>query len=492
MLLRGLGWYSKVVISGESKSARKPEERSHMIDILIRDGYVLTMDKERRLIEDGAVAIQGDRIVEVGKSDVLRKKYEAKKVIDAREKLVMPGFVDAHAHLGTVLARGMLDDLECVPWIERMFAWYFPSIDEEAYYHACSLSCVEMIKSGTTTTIDCGTATRMPQGAVKAVEETGLRAVLGLGIMDIYDPPALPGTPDHLKETTESSLTRGEDFIRKYHKSAGGRIHAWLVINQVPNTSDALCKGAKALVDRYDSGISAHVAVVKELVQMTVARFGLPDIERFAKLGVLGPWFVGAHMGWINGRETLLMKEFGATAAHLTASSMHGAYGSISRGRFPEMVSMGVNVALGCDGGSCSNHFDMVRQMYLMALAHREVRLDAFLFPPLEVIELATINGAKALGLEKEVGSLEAGKKADVILFDLMRPEWVPFRKVNLLSNLVYAATGDSVHTTIIDGKVVMENREVKTVKEEEVLRRAQKAFGKLVDRADWLASRPS
>ena len=186
---------------------------------------------------------------------------------------------------------------------------------------------------------------------------------------------------------------------------------------------------------------------------------------------------MAAHMGWINGKELLLLKEQGVNVVHIAGSSMHGAYGSVARGLFPEMVSMGINVALGVDGASCGNHLDMIRQLYLVACAHKEVRVDPAIFPAPLVVRMGTVNGARALLLGEAVGSLKPGMKADIILLNLKRPEWTPVNEMNLISNLVYAAHGDCVETAIVDGQILMENRKVLKIDEEEVLARCQEYF---------------
>ncbi|MFQ5872517.1 MAG: amidohydrolase family protein [Dehalococcoidia bacterium] len=458
-----------------------------MADIVIKNGFILTLAPDRDVIEGGALAIEGDRIVGIGPAGEISRRHQATINIDARDKLVMPGLVNGHVHLGSTLSRGLLDDIECVPWIERIFSWYYPSLDEESYYLATMICCLEMVKTGTTTLCDCGTLPGVEGAAVRAVTEIGMRGVLGRVLMDIYQPPAILGVPENMQETTEEALSRGEEFVKRYHKAAGGRIQAWLDLQQVSNSSDELCRGVREITKRYDVGILTHAAVSPAEVRICPQRFGLPPIERFDNLGLLGPWFLAAHMGWINGGELILLKERRANVVHIAGSSMHGAYGSISRGLFPEMAAAGINICLGSDGASCSNHFDMVRQLYLAATAHKEVRLDPTLFPAQQVLRMGTINGARALGLEKEIGTLEVGKKADVAIFDLMRPEWVPFHRENLVSNLVYSASGASVDTVIIDGRLIVQNGQVKTVDEHEILKRGQKVSRRILDKADWL-----
>jgi 5-methylthioadenosine/S-adenosylhomocysteine deaminase len=458
-----------------------------MAAILIKNGFVITQDKTRRLIEKGAVLVKGDRIEAVGDTEKLSQgKFDA--VIDASEKLVMPGLVNAHVHLHSPLSRGLLDDVECVAWIVRTFSGYYPQVDEERYYLNTTLCCLEMIKTGTTTFCDCGTIPIIEKAALDAALASGIRGVLGRSVMDIYDPPALTGIPEFRRETTDKALSRTEEFINQCRSRGDGRIIPGITLLQVPNGSDALCQGVKELHRRYSIGLQTHASVTEAMVSITKQRFGQRDIERMASQNLLGPHFLAAHAGWLDGKEMWLLKESNSNMAHIPSSSMHGAYGSISRGKFPELVSMGVNVALGCDGASCSNHFDMIRQMYLTATTHKEARLDPELFTCQQVLDMATLNGARALGLEKEIGSLEVGKKADIVILDLMKPGMVPYARQNLVSNLVYSATGNCVDTVIVDGNLVMEAGELKTIDERKVLSQAQEEFKKVLKKIDWVS----
>ena len=223
-------------------------------------------------------------------------------------------------------------------------------------------------------------------------------------------------------------------------------------------------------------------------VQLCIDAFNLTPIERFYRLGVLGPNFALTHMGWITEREMLLLKETEASVIHCPSASMKGAYGSISMGKFPELIALGVNVGLGSDGPAASAFQDMVRVLFLASGGHKEARLDPRVMPPKKVVELATVNNSKAFLMSDRIGSLEKSKSADIVIFDLMRPEWIPVSEINLVSNLVYSASGDSVDTVIVDGKVIVENRVVKTVDEMEILERAQKAgmdFSQLSEQCD-------
>ena len=463
------------------------------VDLLIEGGIVLTMDPQRRIIKDGAVAIQGNQITEVGKRDALRKKYPSpKRVIDSQNKLVMPGLVNTHGHLCCSTAKGLIVGNYGYgnPWLQRtndMLA--SPYWNEESWYQAALLTSAELIKNGTTSIVDCGTFRGAEEAAIEAVTISGLRAALGLELMDIFKKPGYWIPPERRKAfgSTRDNVKRVEDMIKKYHRSAGGRVNIWACLMQVMNSSDDLCKAVKNLVDRYETGVTVHSNVMRPMTEVVRQAWGMRDAERLAKLGVLDRNCLLAHSGDLNGDEVMLIKENRASIAHCIYTSMNLAYGTALFSNFAGWLQMGINIGLGTDAQICCNHMDMFRAMAATFLVHKEGKFDCNLWPPQTVLEMATLNGAKAMLLEKEIGSLEAGKKADILLIDLMRPEWIPWHKYNLIENLILSATGDCVDTSIIDGKVVMEGREIKTFDEKEVLEKAQQSVGELLETLDFL-----
>jgi 5-methylthioadenosine/S-adenosylhomocysteine deaminase len=449
------------------------------VDLLVEGGWMITMDAKRRIFENGAVAIRGNKIVDVGKTEEIKRGYTATKTISAKDKLIIPGLVDSHIHTHHTLTKGMIDDIPCNPWVEQAFSFCFANLDPESYYISALITCLQMMKTGTTSYIECGTVPPMEDRVVKAAEETGIRAIVGRVMWDLFEGPGFETYPARSRgckrETTGEALARAEDFIKRSNGSANGRIQTWFSLHQVPNCSPKLCRGVRDLSNKYNLGILTHAGVVEEMVQLTVERFGMRDIEYLNSVGILGPDFLGAHMAWITGKEMMMIRDTKSNIVHNVSSSMKGGYGSVSRGKFPEMISAGINVALGCDGANCSNHLDMVREMFLASVAHKEVRQDTTVMPPELVLEMATLNGAKAMKLEKKIGSLEAGKLADLTLFNLNRPEWVPTHRFNVIRNLIYSASGDSVDTVIIDGKITVENGRCVTVDEEEIYREARR-----------------
>lgn len=455
------------------------------VDLLISGGVVLPMTGADDLIWKGAVAVDGGRIVAVGADEELRRQFQPKRTIDASDQLVMPGLINTHMHLFGAFARGLVNDLSFTPWIQKKFYVTSRGLNPDNYFLGTQFTSLEMLRTGTTAFLDCGTYQGLEEAAVSGVEASGIRAVLGRAMADVDDD--LAAYLSRSDKATRENLERAEDFITRRDGAAEGRIRAWPCPIQVTSSSDELCVGAMELAERYDVGVVTHSNVDREDIEAHELRFGSRPIERFEALGILNRRFVATHMAWLSEREVELVKRRKAAAIHCPSASMKGGYGAISRGSFPELIAGGATVGLGSDGPAAACFLDMFREIHLAATAHKEARLDWTLISPYQALELATIGSARAMLLEDEIGTLEPGKRADIIVLDLMRPEMVPWHEHNLLSNLVYSATGSIVHTVLVDGRVVVRGGEVKTVDEDAVLRAMQKEAPRFVELArEW------
>jgi 5-methylthioadenosine/S-adenosylhomocysteine deaminase len=274
------------------------------------------------------------------------------------------------------------------------------------------------------------------------------------------------------KETTRENLRDTEAFVKEYHGAAEGRIQAWFAPIQVSCISDELCRESIRLAEQYDSGFVTHAAVDKADVELCWERFGDTPIERFHRLGVLGPRLIATHMGWLTQNEIRLLAESRTNISHCPGASMKLAYGCLSHGKFPELEAAGANVTVGTDGPAASNFQDLFRVMHLASVGQREIRLDPRIMPPEKVLEWATLNGARSVQWEDRIGSLEKGKQADMAILNLRRTEFVPLHPDSLVQNLVYAAAGHCVEMVLVDGKVVVEEGRVTSVDEEEIIDR--------------------
>jgi len=453
----------------------QPEE----VDLLIESGVVLPMTGERNLIWDGAVAVDGTRIAAVGSTDGLRRRFRPKQTIDAREQLVMPGLVNTHMHLFGAFARGLVNDLSFTPWIQKKFYVTSKGLNPDNYYLGTQFTSIEMLKTGTTSFLDCGTYQELEEAAVRGVQTAGIRAVLARAMADVQDELAEYLTRSD--KATRENLEHCERFIETFDKAAEGRVRAWPCPIQVTSTSDALAVGAMELAERFDVGVVTHSNVDREDIEAHHLRFDTRPIERFHALGILNRRFAGTHMAWLSEREVDLLTETGAGAIHCPSASMKGAYGAFSKGRFPELIARGATVGLGTDGPAAACFLDMFREVHLAATGHKEARLEWTLISPYQALELATIGSAEAMLQGHELGTLEPGKKADIILLDLMRPEMVPWHEDNLVANLVYSGSGSLVHTVLVDGRVVVRAGEVLTMDEPAILRAMQKEAPRFV-----------
>jgi cytosine/adenosine deaminase-related metal-dependent hydrolase len=440
--------------------------------ILIEHGTVVTVDRERRILADGSVLVEGRDVVQVGRAADVRPPRRPDRVIDARRRVVLPGFVDTHVHLSEHVNRGLL--LDDVPVDRYLPDWLVPlyaAITPEEEQASALLACVEMIRTGTTTFCEAGTLFDVAAVA-DAVEAVGMRAILGRWTWD------LPGALGRLRQTTAEALAANEAMLAAVRGRAGGRVGAWPLVLGFGTCSDALIRGARALADRHGVGWGM-MQFASHPSRGTADRVPLAHLDR---LGALGPATKLSHMVYVDEADIDLLARRGVKVSHCPTAGLKHVKGLAAHARFSEMLDRGVCVSLGGDSGNGSNHFDMLRIMYLVATVYKDSHLDVGVMPPERVLEMATIRGAEALLLEREIGSIEPGKRADLVLYDLDTPEWRPL--LNPLNNLVYAATGASVRTVLIDGRVVLDEGRLTTVDERALYDRVERLARAQVARA--------
>ena len=439
-----------------------------MADIRIDNGVILTLDPERRIIKEGSVVIDKDRILDVGKTQEIKDKYEAKRVIDATHKLIIPGLVNAHIHFYHHIHKGLAPEiLSRWDWTNFVHGHFVTTMESEHEIYAGLAVLLETVKNGATCFLEAGSYHE--HEVMEEIGKIGMRGWMGKRVFD----QAVLGYNMFL-QSTEECLTANEKFLQKYQDRLrnGSRVKPCVVLAGMGRCSDRLLIESKKMADKYGVPLHVHLAVDLEEVSESYRRTGHRPVEHLYHLGVLGPNVVLIHMIQVNDREIQMLKECDAKVVHCPSTALKIVYGVAQFGRIPEMINAGITVALGTDASDCANYHDMIRLMYLAAVIWKDFRLDAGCMTAEKVIEMATLNGAKALGMEKEIGSIEKGKKADIAILDMSRPEWRPLH--NVVQNLIYSATGDSVDTVIIDGEIIMENRIVKTIDEKELLDRLQ------------------
>jgi cytosine/adenosine deaminase-related metal-dependent hydrolase len=453
-----------------------------VVDIYIRGGWIITMDSSRRIIRDGAVAIEDGVIVDVGKRVELDKKYKsyADVLIDAERDIVLPGLINTHVHLMQALLRACADYLPLIPWLrDRVWPLQGNYTKQEALASA-KLAVLEMIKSGTTTFLETGLVGRYgPDDIIEMVHSTGMRAALARHVMDLRG-YALEENILHegLVEEGDYSFKDTIRLINKYH-GWDNRIWVWFGPRTPGAVSVELYREIAAKARELKTGITMHLAEVREDVEYTTKVFGKKPVEFTHWLGLTGRNVVLVHVVWVEDEEIKLLAETGTNVSHNPSSNMKLASGAA---RVSDMLREGVNVALGTDGGPSNNTYDLVREMKHAALLQPLRTLRANAIRAEDLLEMATIRGARALMIDHVVGSIEKGKRADIIILDYWQPHLRPLN--NPISHLVYAASGHDVKHSIIDGRLVMFNRRVLTMNEEEVLEEAEKAAYSLYQRA--------
>jgi 5-methylthioadenosine/S-adenosylhomocysteine deaminase len=407
--------------------------------------YILTLDRQRRIIQDGAVLVEQGRISRVGKASDLAQA-RADRVIDGRHLVITPGFFNGHMHISYAHpVRGIFPDEQASPLV-HVFNLQSAMTDEE--YHATLLGLMELLKSGTVCFLDPG-STKFPDACLQAYEDAGIRVILGECVTDQEAPWALPRYP------APEAVARTTSFLGKWNGRLHGRIRAWAMPFSAETCTAGLLETLKRVADEHRTGLTLHHNSGAKARQDSVARHGHSPTTYLESIGVLGPNVLLAHCLGLDEAEVDCIARTGTAVAMCPVTAAKGGRGVAEHGRMPELLARGVRVALGCDSPNNSNHLDIVRTMNMAALQYKDARQDTRQVPAEAALEMATLHGAQALGLGDELGSIEVGKKADLVCFDTLRPEWQALW--NPVNNLVYNADGRSVHTVMIDGRVVVD-----------------------------------
>jgi 5-methylthioadenosine/S-adenosylhomocysteine deaminase len=433
------------------------ETHKDKADLIISGGTVVTMDASRSVLDDGAVAVKGDTIVAVGSRSEIEARYSAAETIDAKGKLVLPGFINGHTHVPMTLFRGLHDDVTLNDWL---YKYIFPAeaknVNEEFVRWGTRLAAAEQIRGGITTFADMY---YFEDAVAEETKAAGMRGVLGETFIDF---PA----PDNRNEAEMLAYT--EKFLKKWQGDP--LIQAAAAPHSIYTCSRKTLQDAAALARKYHAPILIHTAEMKKEWEDSQKQNGMSPVQYLDKIGVLGPDVVSAHCIFVDeaDRKTLAQKQVGCV--HNPSSNMMLASGVSP---VAEMRAAGVAVGLGTDGPAGSNNdLDLMEEIDLAAKLAKITKMDPLALNARAVVEMATIEGARALHLEKEIGSLEAGKKADVILISLDEPNAVPM--YDIYAQLAYALKGSDVMTVVIGGRLIMRDRKLLTVNEEEAMAKAR------------------
>jgi len=405
----------------------------------------------------GDILIEDDTIKAISKEISI----ECDNVIDATGKVVIPGLIQSHVHLTQTLFRGQGDDLELMDWLRNKIWPLEGSHTAESNYVSAKLGIAELIKGGTTSIIDMATVNHTEK-IMEAIDETGFRALVGKCMMDMGD------ADKRLMEETRASIDQSVALLEKWHGAAEGRITYAFAPRFVISCSEELLLEVKDLADKYDVMVHTHASENQGEIAIVEERHGQRNIDYLHSIGLTGERLVLAHCIWLSENEMKILAETGTKVAHCPSSNLKLASGIA---KIPEMLEMGINVSLAADGAPCNNNLDMFTEMRNASLIQKARLLDSTVMPAQKIFELATLGGAKAMCKEDELGSLEAGKKADVVIIEQNNIHSVPTNTVNVIANLVFSTRASDVQTTIINGKVLMLDRVLQTINEEELIK---------------------
>jgi 5-methylthioadenosine/S-adenosylhomocysteine deaminase len=449
-------------------------------DTLIKNiDWLITVDTQRRIIRDAAVAIVDGKIRAIGKSVDVAAQWQAATTLDGRNCVAVPGLIDSHLHSSFQLARGLADEVGTRAFLfEHMFP-YEGALSEEDVYVSALLAAMSLLRCGVTCFIDPGNY--HPAATGRAALAVGMRATLGRSAFDLTK-AVLGVLPPTMIETAEEALDGTRALIEHVAAQNDPRLRASVSFRGLSNSTDKLIVGCKELADQHGCILQTHACFNYSTHDDCVAGFGAPEIERLEKLGVLDERVVLAHSGWLEPHELEILARRRPSLVSAPSSSLHNGYGNFTRGRLPELIELGVNVGLASDH-ACSGITDLVQEMLLFAGTYKEIHMNPRVVPPERVIEMATINGARCAGMADSLGSIEAGKDADVVLFDTTFPEWQPL--YNPVSNLVYSATGNSVRDVFVAGERVVADGHLTQIEEGEILRLVRAATERIGRRLD-------
>jgi 5-methylthioadenosine/S-adenosylhomocysteine deaminase len=436
--------------------AATASQRRTRADLIVSGGTIVTMDNERRVIEDGSVVVRNGRVLAVGKRAEIDAKYIARETIDARGKVVIPGLINGHTHVPMTLFRGLADDLDLQEWLTKyIFPAEAKNVTEEFVRVGTRLGLAEMIRGGTTTYCDMY---YFEDAIADETSKAGVRGLLGETVIDF---------PVADNKTWPEAMAYTEKFVRKWK---GNPLVTPAIAPHAPYTvSEEHLKAVRALSDRMGAPIVIHISETRREVEDSMKDKGATPVDYLARIGFLNNRVVGAHLVHATPEEIAVLKRFGVGVVHNPQSNMKLASGVAP---VPQMLQADLDLGLGTDGAASNNDLNMWEEIDTTAKLHKVFTMDPKVVTAQQAFEMATIRGARALHMEREIGSIEKGKRADIVIIDLDDLNQVPF--YNIYSELVYATKADDVRHVIIEGRVIMRDRRLLTLDEQDIKARAR------------------
>ncbi|HEX8136150.1 MAG TPA: amidohydrolase [Pyrinomonadaceae bacterium] len=431
-------------------------QRTERVDLLVRGGTVVTMDGARRVVEDGAIAVRAGRIVAVGARTEILAKYSAAETIDATGKVLIPGLINGHTHIPMTLFRGLADDLDLNEWLTKyIFPAEAKNVTEDFVRAGTQLGLAEMIRGGTTTYCDMY---YFEDAIAEETKRAGVRGLLGETVIDF---------PVADNKTFEEAVAYTEKFVARWKGDA--LITAAIAPHAPYTVSEEHLKAWRALSDKTGAPLVIHISETRKEVDDITKSKGAPPVDYLARIGFLNNRVVAAHVVFPSPAEIEALKRLGVGVVHNPQSNMKLASGVAP---VPQMLKADIRLGLGTDGAASNNDLNMWEEMDTAAKLHKVFTGDPKVVSAEEAFELATVRGARALHMEREIGSLEAGKRADFCIVDLDDLNQTPF--YNIYSELVYATKADDVRTVVVEGRILMRDRKLLTLNEEEIKGRAR------------------
>lgn len=446
---------SAVLLTGQAKTG---SSSGTSVDLLITGGAVVTMDGERRIFDNGFVAIRGERIIDVGEIGALKAKgYRAKQTIDARGKIVLPGLINAHTHVPMVLFRGIADDLNLQDWLTKyIFPAEAKNDTREFVVAGTQLGLAEMIRGGITTYADMY---YFEDAIAEETKRAGMRGILGETVIDF---------PVADNKTWAEAMAYSEKFLTRWK---GDSLITAAIAPHAPYTvSTEHLNEVRALAEKLDAPILTHLAEAPTETEFIAKTYNTRPAMYLERINFLSPRLLAAHVVHVNDEDIAILKRREVGIAHCPQSNMKLASGTAP---VPAMLKAGLRLGLGTDGAASNHDLSLWEEIDSAAKLHKLISGDPTAVPAQEALAMATIGGARALHMEKEIGSLESGKRADVILVDMNALHLTPM--YNFYSHLVYAVKASDVSDTIVNGRVLMRNRRLLTINEEAVKASARK-----------------
>jgi 5-methylthioadenosine/S-adenosylhomocysteine deaminase len=427
------------------------------VRLRIEGGLVVSMDGAGTVLDPGTVEIEDGRLAHVG----VEPTPEEAESVSARGLIVVPGLVNTHCHLSQQLGRGLADDVDLLTWLRGRIWPYEAALDEEDVETSALACALEQIRNGVTTVADPGG--QHVDGAGRALERAGIRGFLGRSTMDEPE-----GVPESRRESMEETLAVQDDFAARWDGAADGRLRFSYTLRTIFNCSDELIKASAERARNLGTPLQMHIAEVPAENEHTEATRGTTTVRHLARLGVLGPWLLGAHAVWVDDEEIELLAKSGAAVSHNLASNLR----VLGMPRIADMLDAGVLVGIGTDGAPANNRMSLIDELWAATLLQKGLRLDPTVLDARTAFAMATREGARALGLGDEIGSLEPGKAADLVLIDPATVNMTPVH--DPVSALVTSLKSENVHSVMCAGRWLLREREIAVADERAVLAEAQ------------------